>query len=127
MSEDVCSIDWDAEARAVIMVWRGYATTPQFRDGNERVLAGIEAHGAKKILADITDFKLIAAADQEWLNAEFIPRLMRAGVRHVGMVTPVYYFNRVAVQNVADRIDPDALTLRYFGDRASARAWLLEV
>ena len=49
---------------------------------------------------------------------------MEAGLRTVAMVTPVYYFNRVAVENVGQALDPEALILQYFDNRDAARQWL---
>ncbi|WP_431858001.1 STAS/SEC14 domain-containing protein [Azospirillum sp.] len=127
MSEPVCAVSYDGFVPCVVMEWRGYFTSPQFREANERVLAAIIGHGAPKLLGDITAFKLIGAEDQEWLNANWIPRAIEAGVRHVALVQPVYYFNKVAVETVAQRIDRDAMAVRYFDGRDDARRWLMGV
>ncbi len=127
MSEPVCTVGWDAGVPCVVMEWRGYFTSPQFRDANERVLAAIVEHRSTRLLGDVTDFKLIGAEDQEWLNTNWIPRVIDAGVRHVAVVQPVYYFNKVAVETVAQRIDRDSMTVQYFDDRAAARLWLMGV
>ena len=37
---------------------------------------------------------------------------------------PSYYFNRVAVDNVTSRTDPNRLTVAYFDDADNARTWL---
>jgi hypothetical protein len=106
------------------MTWRGYATTRQFRDANERVLAEIRAHGAARLLGDLREFVLIGADDQRWLNERWIPSAIEAGLRQVALTQPTYYFNRVAVETVSSRVDPDRLTVGYFADLDAARAWL---
>jgi hypothetical protein len=45
------------------MVWKGYATSAAFRDGNARVLSEIADRHASKLLGDVTDFVLIGADD----------------------------------------------------------------
>jgi hypothetical protein len=119
-----CTVDYDAEVPCVIMTWRGYATTGEFRAANERVLAALAQRKASKLLGDIKEFVLIGSEDQAWLSSDWIPRAVRAGLRKVALTSPAFYFNRVAVESVGQRLDPDALILKHFDDREAARAWL---
>ena len=119
-----CTVDYDAEVPCVVMTWRGYATTGQFRAANERVLEVLAERQASKLLGDIKEFVLIGSDDQAWLSSDWIPRAVQAGLRKVALTSPAFYFNRVAVETVGQRLDPDALVLRHFDDRAAARAWL---
>lgn len=122
--EFTCSVGYDQQAACVVMVWKGYATTPLFRETNERVLACLRDKQATRLLGDIRDFILISAADQDWLNQIWIPRAIEIGLRRVALVQPSYYFNRVAVDNVTSRTDPNRLTVAYFDDADNARTWL---
>ena len=119
-----CTVGYDAEIRCVVMTWRGYATSREFREANERVLGVLSERKSARLLADIEKFVLIGGDDQHWLSSNWIPRAMEAGLRTVAMVTPVYYFNRVAVENVGQKLDPEALVLQYFDNRDAARKWL---
>jgi hypothetical protein len=78
----------------------------------------------ENLLGDVSRFVLIGATDQNWLNDNWIPRAIDAGLRRVALVQPTYYFNQVAVENVGRRLDANRLQLSYFGDIASARDWL---
>jgi hypothetical protein len=49
---------------------------------------------------------------------------MEAGLRMVALVTPNFYFNRVAVENVVKKLDPTRLQVAYFATREEARDWL---
>ena len=122
--EFTCSVGYDQQAACVVMTWKGYATTPLFRETNERVLACLKDKEATRLLGDIRDFILISAADQDWLNQVWIPRAIEIGLRRVALVQPSYYFNRVAVDNVTSRTDPNRLTVAYFDDADNARTWL---
>jgi hypothetical protein len=122
-----CTIGYDAEVACVIMTWKGYATSREFREANERVLGVLAERSASKLLGDIKEFVLIGADDQNWLSTDWIPRAVAAGLRTVAMITPVFYFNRVAVESVGQKLDPDALILQYFDTRDAARQWLAAV
>jgi SpoIIAA-like len=122
-----CTVGYDAEVPCVIMAWKGYATSREFREANERILGVLADRQASKLLGDIKEFVLIGADDQHWLSSNWIPRAMEAGLRTVAMITPVFYFNRVAVENVGQKLDPETLILQHFDNRASARGWLASV
>jgi hypothetical protein len=118
------SVDYDVDMPGVVMIWRGYATSAVFRAANEQVLQTIGERRAKKLLGDITEFVLIGAEDQDWLNNVWLPSAMEAGLRTVALVTPNFYFNRVAIENVVKKLDPTRLQVAYFATRDEAREWL---
>jgi hypothetical protein len=119
-----CTVGYDSDVPCVIMTWKGYATSRAFREANERVLGVIAERKATKVLGDIEEFVLIGSDDQNWLTNDWIPRAMAAGLRTAALITPAFYFNRVAVESVGQRLDPEAFTLRFFESREAARAWL---
>jgi hypothetical protein len=120
------SVDYDVNIPCVVMTWKGYATSAVFRATNEQVLESIAQRRASKLLGDITEFVLIGADDQDWLNTVWLPSAMEAGLRMVALVTPNFYFNRVAVENVVKKLDPTQLQVAYFATRGEAAAWLKE-
>lgn len=122
--EDVYTVRHDPEVPCVVMIWRGYATSAEFRAANERILTMIIDTQSTKLLGDVSRFVLIGMEDQAWLNNNWIPRATAAGLRHVALIQPSYYFNKVAAETVGANVDPSRLALSYFGDIASARAWL---
>jgi hypothetical protein len=118
------TIDYDADIPCVVMIWKGYATSAAFREGNAQVLAQITQRRASKLLGDVTDFVLIGAEDQAWLNEVWIPRAVHAGLRKVALVQPSFYFNRVAIDSVAQKLDRDRVELGFFDNRDAAKEWL---
>ena len=121
-----CTVVFEPAVPCVVMVWRGYATSRMFRETNERVLACLSQNQATQILGDVRDFVLIGAEDQAWLNDDWIPRAIAAGLKRVALTQPTFYFNRVAIESVGRRVDPERLLIGYFGDVISARVWLAE-
>jgi hypothetical protein len=120
-------VSYDPDIECVYMTWRGYHTSALFRSENEQVLSVITRHRARKMLTDIRYFVLIGASDQEWLNSYWLPRAFEAGLRTCAIVAPVFYFNRVAVQGVVERMEPNALKVEYFDSPEMARRWLLSL
>lgn len=125
-----CAIDYDIDVPCVCMLWKGYATSAQFRAANERVLETIRERNATRLLGDAKDFILIGAEDQTWLASNWIPRALQAGVRRIALVMPRFYFNRVAVDTVTQRLSGEfarnLVRIEYFDQREPARDWLAE-
>jgi hypothetical protein len=121
------SVSYAPELPGIVMTWRGYHTSASFRAQNESVLTTLAAHQAGKILCDIRHFLLIGSDDQAWLNGDWLPRAIDAGLRQAAIVTPLYFFNRVAVGAVVQRLDSSRLRVEYFEDTATARGWLRSV
>lgn len=114
----------DAEVPCVTMTWQGYATSQTFREANEQIVNLIARHKTAKMLADVKYFVLIGAEDQNWLAGDWIPRAMAAGLTTVAMVTPIFHFNRIAIDSVVGKLDPARLTVQFFNDRKEALEWL---
>jgi hypothetical protein len=123
-----CIVEYDIDVPCVSMIWKGYATTAQFREANERVLQEIQQRRSSKLLSDAQEFVLIGATDQNWLSSNWIPRVLQAGVRKIALVMPRFYFNRVAVdavtQRLAQNVADDLVSIEYFESREAARTWL---
>jgi hypothetical protein len=123
-----CAIEYDVDVPCVSMTWKGYATSAQFRDASELVLREIQQRRGSKLLSDAKEFVLIGATDQNWLSTNWIPRVLQAGVRKIALVMPRFYFNRVAVDAVTQRLAQDVanelVSIEYFESRESARSWL---
>jgi hypothetical protein len=123
-TEPAFRLRFDADSSCVEMAWRGYHTSASFKDNNERVLALLAERRATRLLCDIRRFILIHGSEQEWLSSDWLPRAMGLGLSTCAIVTPLYYFNRVAVETVAGRIDRKTLLIEYFDSRRTARKWL---
>ncbi|HYD73101.1 MAG TPA: hypothetical protein VEF55_08185 [Candidatus Binatia bacterium] len=118
------TIEYDADVPCVVMNWKGYATSAAFREGNARVLTEITDRRASKLLGDVSDFVLIGVEDQAWLSEVWIPRAMHAGLRKIALVQPTFYFNRVAIDTVAQKLDRDRVEVGFFDNASAAKDWL---
>jgi hypothetical protein len=125
-TEEVYRVYFNPEMDAVIMEWKGYATTSQFRKGTELMLDTLIRHECGKVLADIRHMTLIAMEDQNWLEHNFLPRAIRAGFKKIAMITPTSYFNKIAVENVSYKIDKEKLRIHFFDSPEQGIAWLKE-
>lgn len=86
----------------------------QFREGTELMLNTLIQNRCSNVLADIRHMTLIGMEDQQWLERNFLPRAIRFGFKKIAMITPLSYFNKVAVENVSHKINREQLNIHFF-------------
>lgn len=121
---EVYNIHFDERIDAVVMKWKGYATSQDFKEGTELMLNMLIKNNTFKVLADVRDMVLIAREDQEWLINVFLPRAMEFGFKVIAIVQPGQYFNKVAIESIAQKIDKRRLSLQLFDNPENAVEWL---
>jgi hypothetical protein len=119
------SVHFEPGTGIVVMEWKGYFSSEEFRTASEQMLECLVTHQATRVLGRITDLTLIHSTDQAWLTDQFIPRAAEAGMRFCALLKPTNYFNQVAIDNVSYRISGHTVNVRSFTDEHTARAWLM--
>jgi hypothetical protein len=127
LSTPGCDIAFDPEVPCVLIRWRGYVTSEEFRQASDNALRLLQEQHVSRILNDTTDLPIISAADQRWVQSDFVPRGIAVGFRAVAMVNSRFYFNRVAVDSVVAQLDPEEIMVEYFENPEKARAWLRRI
>jgi hypothetical protein len=110
----------------VCMEWSGYHDSATFRRGTEEMLEELTRHNTGKVLADIKNMVLIGMEDQSWLLDEFLPRAIGQGFAAIAIVRPTHYFNKVAVETIAYKVNQEKLRIQFFDDLSEAKKWLKE-
>ncbi|WP_181307764.1 hypothetical protein [Rufibacter sp. XAAS-G3-1] len=115
----------DINLRAILTTFEGFLKSPEFKQIAEDSLALVQKTGYSKILADTSRIKIIQRESQQWINEEWFPRAVKAGVTHMAFLIPQDYFGKVSVEStnkpMAQRGDID---IQYFTNEKSARRWL---
>ena len=123
-SSAVYDITYDTNLKAVIGIWKGYATSTQFREGTEEQLAVMVANQTTKMLVDLKEMVLIGKDDQDWMDKSYIPKSIEEGLKVVAVVQPDYYFSKVAVDSIIFKVNKQELKVNYFSTLDEAKAWL---
>jgi hypothetical protein len=108
----------------IVMNWKGYATSEQFRHGTQIMLDLLMENQAHKVLADIKDMLIIGQDDQKWLETQFLPKAIKLGFKAIAMVKPNSYFNKVAVETISYKVDKEKLAIVFFDTTDEARQWI---
>ncbi|ELR71674.1 hypothetical protein C900_02410 [Fulvivirga imtechensis AK7] len=106
------------------MLWEGYVSSIDFREGTEMMLNLLIENRTSKVLANIKDMLLIDKEDQQWLQNYFLPRAMRFGFRTLAIVKPTSYFNLAAIEEISTGIREKEFKIELFDSVKDAQNWL---
>ncbi len=118
------TIHFDTSLLAVCVEWKGYAEGEDFRSGFNRGIELLQQRRASRWLADCRLQGPITQADQQWMNQDWHPRAVAAGMRWVALVSPQSAVARLSVKSIVTKINNVDLVLHVFADMESARDWL---
>ena len=120
----VAVVTWDTASRAAHMEWQGWADSAEYREANDAVILALKANRGSKLLGDSRLLKVIVAADQEWSNNDWFPRVLAAGLRRMSLVIPKSGLAKMNVDGILSRVPGTELDIAYFATLDEGRKWL---
>ena len=119
----VAVVKWDASAQAAHMEWQGWAEPAEFRAANDALVQAIKDHGGSRVLGDTRQIKVIQQSDQDWVNHDWFPRILAAGLTRMALVIPASGLAKMNIDDMVSRV-ADRLDVAYFKTLGDAREWL---
>lgn len=119
----ICKLSYNKDVKCIEVVWRRYATSPQFRYIHEIILCMLVRYNVSKILGDDTDLPIVHAEDQRWILEQWLPRARAAGFKAAASVISMTFFGRVAIGAIQSKLARE-VQVRNFRNVHSARHWL---
>jgi hypothetical protein len=122
----VVIVKWDSAIQAVSTEWQGWADKAEFIAALEASLVAIKKHHASRGLVDSLQQKALPQPDQDWVNRDWFPRALAAGLRRLALVIPQSALAMMSIEDVLSRVRGSMLEVEYFSTVAEARKWLTE-
>jgi hypothetical protein len=119
----VAVVRWDELSQAAHMEWQGWAAPREFRAANDALIEAIKDHKGSKLLGDSRQIKVIQSSDQDWVNGDWFPRILAAGLTRMALVIPLSGLAKMNIDSVVSRV-ADRLDTAYFATLDEARTWL---
>jgi hypothetical protein len=119
----VAIVKWDAVSEAAHIEWQGWAKPAEFRAANDALVVAIKEHNATRVLGDSGQIKVIQKSDQDWVNQDWFPRILDAGLTRLAMVLPGSGLAKMNIDDMVSRV-AGRLDVAYFATLGEAREWL---
>jgi hypothetical protein len=119
----VALVKWDPPSQSAHMEWQGWAKPDEFRAANDALLEAIKDHHGSRILGDSRRIRVIQKSDQDWVNQDWFPRILAAGLNRMALVMPASGLAKMNIDDMVSRV-ADQLDVAYFATMNEARQWL---
>lgn len=107
--------------------WSGHITAGDVITASKAYLALMQRHhGPNKLLNDKTGVTGDWAEANDWLEFEWLPQVVKAGLQAMAHVYSSNMFSRLSARDLYLRVTP-RLHMHNFNDRAHALDWLLSL
>lgn len=104
--------------------WSGHITADDVVTAAQVYLALLEKTPVSKLLNDKTDASGDWSEANDWLEFEWMPKAIQAGLRCLAHVYSSNMFSRLSARDLYQRLTP-SISIQNFSDREAAEAWLL--
>jgi hypothetical protein len=122
----VC-IRWVGGGQWVLVEWKAWANSSEFRAAHETVLTALRENHAHRNLIDAKQARVVSDDDQHWLIEQWLPRAAAAGRRWTAVVMPKSALARTISENIDKRPRLNLTEVKYFGTVDEAATWLSTV
>ena len=102
---DVRSIEYDSGLDTVVFTWNRHVTDERFRTALTDALAVIEREGATGFIVDAREFTAHTDDQLEWLQREFTPRMIEAGIERSVQIHPESVIAEMEAEKTVERAD----------------------
>ncbi|HEY8797820.1 MAG TPA: STAS/SEC14 domain-containing protein [Candidatus Dormibacteraeota bacterium] len=119
----VADVIWDANWNVVHIEAQGWADTAESRAILDSALRAMTDHEGSRWLVDGREMKATKQSDQEWINENWLPRALEAGLRVAAIVMPNSAAAKINLDDMASAAE-DKIEVRYFSTVEKARQWL---
>ncbi|QLH76311.1 hypothetical protein HZS55_02885 [Halosimplex rubrum] len=120
------TIEIDENIDAIIHTWDDFAAGQAFRDGCNELLDVVRRNDKSKMIIDTSGIQAHDDADKEWLQEEWIPKVIEAGIGYSVTVTSDSVISEMEMEEFVDQTQDHPYTNVMAGDMGEAREWIDE-
>lgn len=122
--EPSLTLSWEEDANIVCAQWKDEVGGETMRRGLERGLELVKLKSSRKWLVDSRRLGTIDPVDVKWVNDNWMPRAVAAGLEWMAFVMAKKVVMQLTMKSFMARINERDLATSYFDDVDQARAWL---
>ena len=124
---DYLLLYYNRQSRTARAVWNGFLSGETLRHAVAQCTQLLEEEKPLNWLADNRKMKAIRQKDQEWMQANMVPKIVASSLRKMATLVSEDIFNRMAVENLFVRANElIKFDHQYFKDEKAATQWLGE-
>ena len=117
-----CTIEYDPNSKCILQTWIGFAGSENFRASIMKTIETVIEYGARSVISNTKNSKVVAPDDIKWLAEYANPILLSHGVRKVAFVESENPYTCRSTSHFRGQ----TLATEYFDSVDKAKAWISE-
>lgn len=118
------AIYWDESCQAVRLEWKAYVEGEQVHQGLDTGLSLLKTKRASRWIADVRKLGPVRQVDQTWVNQDWFPRAIDAGLRYLATIQPKSAIARMSIKQIMSKVNDAEVFNSFFDDLELARQWI---
>lgn len=116
------------ELKAIVANYDGFVMEDKMKEIANKTLTMLMESKVEKVLVDTSSMKVMPKESQDWIQDDWFPRAVSAGVQKMAFVTPDNIFGEVSTKTANSAVEENdlAIDIRYFQSLNAAMAWVEE-
>lgn len=122
-------IHYEPKLRSIELEWHAHLQPNEVRTGFQAGIQIAEQRQAQAWIANMTHMGFIGPDDQDWIIANWLPRLRRLGLEFLAIVISGDARNRLSLHNIMSASEHEGYTPAetvYFSSAQDARNWVYQ-
>ncbi len=122
------TVRWNEKLQAVEQIWNGHSSREEHRQAAEDILTLLEEKRASRLFLDCTKMMVVHPDDQKWIEVDWLPRMVSAGLEKIALVLPAGSVAQLSIDKMERNIDIQEIGFEKYmtEDSEQAIAWLIE-
>lgn len=121
---ELYTIEWDGDIDTVTFTWDAFASGDQFKSGANALLEYVESNDVAKVIHDTSGIQAHDDEDLEWLEAEWYPKMVDAGLRYSAIVHQESVISQMDTEDFVEDVKDMPYKLMHTADLEEAREWM---
>jgi hypothetical protein len=119
-------IELDDEISGLIITWRGFTSSDEFRAGVDKIVALMAEHNIKRTITDLTEHRVISTEDQDYAAHASLNFTREHWEVKRALITPKDVFTRFGIKQVNAQIAKEEQQIRqFFATLEEAKVWIV--
>jgi hypothetical protein len=119
------TISWVGSGKMVHVEWKSAVSGAALRVALERGIDALSKNRGSRWLADCQSLGPISAEDEEWIDQDWFPRALAAGLSCMAIVLPWRDAAKMNVEDIVARVPETRMQRAYFETVWQGEQWLV--
>ncbi|WP_291722914.1 hypothetical protein [Bernardetia sp.] len=99
-TENALRIYYNEEAHCIITRSIGFVYEDELRTFLNKIISFLEEKNTNKLIVDLTYRQTYTEEDQDWIDKDWFPRALKAGLTYFGYVLPTDLFMQLSADEI---------------------------